>query len=279
MDSGHKASLCHGEHIRVRGMSCRLFEGFTFVRRIDRKGGLRLPNRAPAIKKSQRPARDRCCDGATRGLNALDRIDAHLGPIPIRHFRTPPVPRMTARGQSLRIQFCLDRGNDGTDRYLRRAVETLGAHRARSVRRRGCADPPRRARRATGPGKAAAQAIARHYRDAYSCTCQKARYSRCRCSQADRRRSPIVALVVDAAMVVAWFVIGQATTHTRKVLARAASDVLHAPSLLQIELASALVKLAHRRKIAPSAIGVILTEFEALEIVTDRAPPTARTIA
>ena len=88
-----------------------------------------------------------------------------------------------------------------------------------------------------------------------------------------------MALVVDASMVVAWFVIGQATTHTRKVLARAASDVLHAPSLLQIALASALVKLAHRRKIAPSAIGVILTEFEALEIVTDRAPPTARTIA
>jgi hypothetical protein len=30
MDSGRKASLCHGEHIRVRRMSCRLLEGFTF---------------------------------------------------------------------------------------------------------------------------------------------------------------------------------------------------------------------------------------------------------
>ena len=35
-------------------------------------------------------------------------------------------------------------------------------------------------------------------------------------------------------MVVAWFVIGQATAHTRKVLARAGSEVLHAPPLLQI---------------------------------------------
>jgi predicted nucleic acid-binding protein len=88
-----------------------------------------------------------------------------------------------------------------------------------------------------------------------------------------------VALVVDASMVVAWFVISQATTHTRKVLARAGREVLHAPTLLQIELASALVKLAHRRKIPPRAIGDILTEFEALDLVTDRTPPTARTIA
>ena len=88
-----------------------------------------------------------------------------------------------------------------------------------------------------------------------------------------------MALVVDASMVVAWFVIGQATGHTRKVLARAGSEVLHAPPLLQIELASALVKLAHRRKITPAAIGDILTEFEALDLVTDRAPPTARTIS
>jgi predicted nucleic acid-binding protein len=80
-------------------------------------------------------------------------------------------------------------------------------------------------------------------------------------------------------MIVAWFVIGQATTHTRKVLARAGSEVLHAPTLLQIELASALVKLAHHRKITPAAIGDILAEFEALDLVTDRTPPTARTIA
>ncbi len=88
-----------------------------------------------------------------------------------------------------------------------------------------------------------------------------------------------MALVVDASMVVAWFVIGQATAQTRKVLARAGREVLHAPPLLQIELASALVKLAHRRKIRPAAIGDILTEFEALDLVIDRTPPTARTIA
>jgi len=88
-----------------------------------------------------------------------------------------------------------------------------------------------------------------------------------------------VAFVVDASMVVAWFIVGQSTEHSRKVLARAGTEVLHAPPLLQIELASALVKLAHRRKITPAATSDILTEFEALDLVTDRTPPTARTIA
>lgn len=88
-----------------------------------------------------------------------------------------------------------------------------------------------------------------------------------------------MALVVDASMVVAWFVIGQATAQSRKALGRAANEALHAPPLLHIEIASVLVKLAHRRKISLAAIGDILTEFEALELVIDRAPPTARTIA
>lgn len=80
-------------------------------------------------------------------------------------------------------------------------------------------------------------------------------------------------------MVVSWFVIGQSTAHTRKVLARTASEVLHAPSLLQVELASALVKLAHRRRISLAAVNDILTEIEALDLVIDKTPPTARTIA
>jgi predicted nucleic acid-binding protein len=88
-----------------------------------------------------------------------------------------------------------------------------------------------------------------------------------------------VALVVDASMAVAWFVVGQATAHTRKMLVRAAREPLYAPPLLHIEFASALAKLAHRRKITLAAIGEILTEFEALDLVIDKTPPTARTIA
>jgi hypothetical protein len=42
---------------------------------------------------------------------------------------------------------------------------------------------------------------------------------------------------------------------------------------------SNFAKLAHRRKITPGAIGDILTGFEALDLVTDRTPPTARTLA
>lgn len=39
------------------------------------------------------------------------------------------------------------------------------------------------------------------------------------------------------------------------------------------------MKIAHRRKISPAAIDGILTEFEALDLVTDKTPPSARTIA
>jgi len=86
-------------------------------------------------------------------------------------------------------------------------------------------------------------------------------------------------LVVDASMVVAWFVVGQATAHTPKVLQRAANEPLHAPPLLRIELANAPVTLAHRRKITPAAIDDILTEVEQLDLVVDKTPPTAREIA
>ena len=88
-----------------------------------------------------------------------------------------------------------------------------------------------------------------------------------------------MALVVDASTVVAWFVASQATPYSNRILRRVAAERLHAPALLHVELASVLVKLAHRRKIAPQAITDILLAFEALDIVTDKAAPTARTLA
>ena len=43
------------KHVRVHRMSCRLFEGFTCVHRVDRKGERTIPDRALAIKRLQRP--------------------------------------------------------------------------------------------------------------------------------------------------------------------------------------------------------------------------------
>lgn len=88
-----------------------------------------------------------------------------------------------------------------------------------------------------------------------------------------------MALVVDASTVVAWFVASQATPYSERILRRAAAGRLHAPALLHVELASVLTKLAHRRRIAPEAITDILLAFEALDVVTDKLAPTARTLA
>lgn len=85
--------------------------------------------------------------------------------------------------------------------------------------------------------------------------------------------------MVDAATALAWFVASQASTYAERILKWAAAERLHAPALLHAELASVLVKLAHRRKIAPEAIIDILLAFEALDIMTDKAAPTARTLA
>ena len=88
-----------------------------------------------------------------------------------------------------------------------------------------------------------------------------------------------MALVVDASTVVAWFVASQATPYSERILKRAAAERLHAPALLHVELASVLVKLAHRRRLEPQAVTDILLAFEALDVVTDKAAPTARTLA
>lgn len=74
-----------------------------------------------------------------------------------------------------------------------------------------------------------------------------------------------------------WRLTGQ--PYSNRILKRAAAERLHAPALLQAEFASVLVKLAHRRKITPEAITDILLAFEALDVVTDKAAPTARTLA
>jgi len=44
MVSGPKASPCHGEHIRVQRLSCRVRECFTLVHRFDLKEGERYRN-------------------------------------------------------------------------------------------------------------------------------------------------------------------------------------------------------------------------------------------
>ena len=74
-----------------------------------------------------------------------------------------------------------------------------------------------------------------------------------------------------------WRLTGQ--PYSNRILKRAAAERLHAQALLHVEFASVLVKLAHRREIAPEAITDILLAFEALDVVTDKAAPTARTLA
>jgi len=80
-----------------------------------------------------------------------------------------------------------------------------------------------------------------------------------------------------------WWSHGSSSVRPRRIPERYSfergENRSRAPPLLQIEFAGALTRLAHRRKIMLAAIGDILTEFETLDLVIDKTPPTARTIA
>ena len=84
MDSGPKASLCHGEHVRVQRMSCRVLEGFTFVHRVDRKR-VNDTESGACDQEISAIARARCRAGATqrqKGIAAI-RNAITLSPFPL----------------------------------------------------------------------------------------------------------------------------------------------------------------------------------------------------
>jgi predicted nucleic acid-binding protein len=88
-----------------------------------------------------------------------------------------------------------------------------------------------------------------------------------------------VAFVVDASIAVAWFVAGQATDHTSRLLRRAARERLHVPALWHTEFCNALLALMHRRKVKPADLESVFDAVETFDLVTDSEVPAARRLA
>ena len=75
MDGEPKTGPSHGEHIRVQRMSCRVLEGFNFVRRVvDRKEIGTIANRALAIKSARRPFAAAHQAHATAGVRLSENV-------------------------------------------------------------------------------------------------------------------------------------------------------------------------------------------------------------
>ncbi len=105
MDSGPKASLCHGEHIRVQRMSCRVIEGFTLVHRLDRKASEMIPDPVQVIKEFQRTKGACCCARATqtRATRAVVKYlvrTRRLAVVTVTRVRTPTLARSLSLSRS-----------------------------------------------------------------------------------------------------------------------------------------------------------------------------------
>jgi len=79
-----------------------------------------------------------------------------------------------------------------------------------------------------------------------------------------------MAMVADASVTVAWFVKGQATDDTDRLLDRATRETVHVPSLWMPEFVNALITLERRRRLPASEVDVALRAVADFDIVTER---------
>jgi predicted nucleic acid-binding protein len=85
-----------------------------------------------------------------------------------------------------------------------------------------------------------------------------------------------VAFVADNSVTIAWFIASQANATTDALLDRASAEAVHVPFIWRAEFASALLTLAHNRRLPPSRVPAILEEIDRLELVEDTSPPSVR---
>ena len=79
-----------------------------------------------------------------------------------------------------------------------------------------------------------------------------------------------MAMVADASVTVAWFIRGQATDHTDRLLDRAMRETVHVPALWMPEFVNALITLERRRRLPTAEVDVALQAVADLDIVAER---------
>jgi len=84
-----------------------------------------------------------------------------------------------------------------------------------------------------------------------------------------------MSLVVDASVVVAWFVRNQASAYTDRIRRQARSRRLYVPAVWPLEFSNALWQLQRRKLLSVPQVDTIIDLVELLDIVVHRetAPP------
>ena len=88
-----------------------------------------------------------------------------------------------------------------------------------------------------------------------------------------------MAMVADASVTVAWFVSGQATEDTDRLLDRATREAVHVPALWRPEFVNALITLERRRRLPTSEVDDALRAVADFDIVTEREIGDLRLLA
>lgn len=88
-----------------------------------------------------------------------------------------------------------------------------------------------------------------------------------------------MAMVADASVTIAWFVAGQATADTERLLDRATRETVHVPTLWMPEFVNALLTLEQRRRLPAVEVDGALRAVADFDIVTERDATDPATLA
>lgn len=87
-----------------------------------------------------------------------------------------------------------------------------------------------------------------------------------------------MALVIDASVLVSWFVPSQASDYARRVARRARVEDVVVPAILEIEFANTMVVLKRRRVLPSHAVAAVLSRAAHLDFTVDRQPIAPRVL-
>ncbi len=90
--------------------------------------------------------------------------------------------------------------------------------------------------------------------------------------------SPLMAVVIDASVAVAWFVQSQASNYADRIGHRTRHEALVVPSLWEAEFANVMAVLLRRRVLARHQVAAVLARAERLNLVIDRDAAAARVL-
>lgn len=90
--------------------------------------------------------------------------------------------------------------------------------------------------------------------------------------------APLMAVVIDTSVAVAWFVPSQAADYADRIARRVRHEALVVPSLWEVEFGNVMATLLRRKLLARHQVVSVLSKAERLDLAVDRDVPTARVL-